>query len=87
VTVRKKRQERDIEKKYPPKQFVAKLRRLADCIEKGKTLSSMSAETRRKKSSFSSSGRLTRGVAHNFVAQQTLDRTDVCASPEQIRCK
>jgi amphi-Trp domain-containing protein len=36
VTVRKKRQERDIEKSYPPKQFVAKLRRLADCIEQGK---------------------------------------------------
>jgi len=28
--------ERDIEKGYPAKQFVAKLRRLADCIEQGK---------------------------------------------------
>jgi amphi-Trp domain-containing protein len=27
---------RDIEKGYPAKQFVAKLRRLADCIEQGK---------------------------------------------------
>lgn len=27
---------RDIEKDYPSKQFVAKLRRLADCIENGK---------------------------------------------------
>jgi amphi-Trp domain-containing protein len=27
---------RDIEKNYPMKQFVAKLRRLADCIEEGK---------------------------------------------------
>ncbi|MCD4755399.1 MAG: amphi-Trp domain-containing protein [Deltaproteobacteria bacterium] len=36
MTVRKKRQKRDIEKNYPTKQFVAKLRRLADCIEQGK---------------------------------------------------
>jgi len=36
VTVRKKRQKRDIEKNYTPKQLVAKLRRLADCIEQGK---------------------------------------------------
>ncbi len=28
--------ERDIEKGYPAKQMVAKLRRLADCIEQGK---------------------------------------------------
>jgi len=28
---------RDIEKNYPMKQFVQKLRRLADCIEKGET--------------------------------------------------
>ncbi|RJP26746.1 MAG: amphi-Trp domain-containing protein [Candidatus Abyssobacteria bacterium SURF_5] len=27
---------RDIEKEYPAKQFVTKLRRLADCIEQGK---------------------------------------------------
>lgn len=27
---------RDVEKDYPPHQFVAKLRRLADCIESGK---------------------------------------------------
>ena len=27
--------QRDIEKDYPHRQFVAKLRRLADCIEKG----------------------------------------------------
>lgn len=33
---KKKRTERDIEKGYPAKQFVEKLRRLADCIEKGK---------------------------------------------------
>ena len=36
MAVRKKRQKRDIEKNYPTKQFVAKLRRLADCIEQGK---------------------------------------------------
>lgn len=36
MTVRKKRQKRDIEKNYSPKQFVAKLRRLADCVEQGK---------------------------------------------------
>ncbi|MBN2180487.1 MAG: amphi-Trp domain-containing protein [Sedimentisphaerales bacterium] len=30
---RKKRKARDIEKDYPARQFVAKLRRLADCIE------------------------------------------------------
>ena len=28
---------RDIEKNYPPKKFVEKLRRLADCIEKGES--------------------------------------------------
>lgn len=33
---RTKRRARDIEKNYPAKQFVAKLRRLADCIEHGK---------------------------------------------------
>lgn len=32
---RKKRGKRDIEKDYPAKQLVAKLRRLADCIEDG----------------------------------------------------
>jgi amphi-Trp domain-containing protein len=31
-----KRKSRDIEKGYPKEQFVAKLRRLADCIENGK---------------------------------------------------
>ena len=31
-----RRRARDIERDYPPKQFVAKLRRLADCIESGK---------------------------------------------------
>lgn len=31
-----KKSERDIEKNYTQQQFVAKLRRLADCIEKGK---------------------------------------------------
>jgi amphi-Trp domain-containing protein len=30
-----KKSERDVEKGYPAKQFVAKLRRLADCIEQG----------------------------------------------------
>jgi amphi-Trp domain-containing protein len=35
VAARKKRSKRDIEKDYPAKQFVAKLRRLADCIEAG----------------------------------------------------
>lgn len=29
------KQKRDIEKNYTPKQFVMKLRRLADCIENG----------------------------------------------------
>ncbi len=33
---RKKRAQRDIEKDYPKKQFIAKLRRLADCLEEGK---------------------------------------------------
>ena len=33
---RKAKPERDIEKSYPTKQFVDKLRRLADCIEQGK---------------------------------------------------
>ena len=33
---RKTKPGRDIEKGYPAEQFVAKLRRLADCIEQGK---------------------------------------------------
>ncbi len=36
MTKRKKKSERDIEKGYPTKQFITKLRRLADCIEQGK---------------------------------------------------
>ena len=32
----KKKRKRDVEKDYPVKQFVAKLRRLADCLEEGK---------------------------------------------------
>jgi hypothetical protein len=35
---RKGRSKRDIEKEYTDRQFVAKLRRLADCIEQGKRL-------------------------------------------------
>ena len=34
---RTKRDKRDIEKNYPRRQFVAKLRRLADCLEEGKS--------------------------------------------------
>ncbi len=30
---RKKRRERDVDKDYPRRQFIAKLRRLADCLE------------------------------------------------------
>ena len=33
---RKRRRKRDVEKGYPTRQFVAKLRRLADTIEQGK---------------------------------------------------
>ena len=36
MTKRTKKSKRDIEKVYSSKQFVAKLRRLADCIEQGK---------------------------------------------------
>jgi len=32
---RKKKSGRDVEKGYPASQFVTKLRRLADCIERG----------------------------------------------------
>jgi amphi-Trp domain-containing protein len=35
VAQRKKRSKRDIEKNYPATRLVAKLRRLADCIEQG----------------------------------------------------
>ncbi len=35
MAVRKGKSKRDVEKDYPAKQFVAKLRRLADCIEQG----------------------------------------------------
>ena len=35
MATRKKKSNRDIEKGYPVRQFVAKLRRLADCIEHG----------------------------------------------------
>jgi amphi-Trp domain-containing protein len=33
---RKKKRKRDVEQGYSARQFVAKLRRLADCIEQGK---------------------------------------------------
>jgi len=33
---RKKRGKRDVERNYPRSQFVAKLRRLADCLEQGR---------------------------------------------------
>lgn len=36
MTPRKKTSKRDVEKDYPKEQFVAKLRRLADCLEQGK---------------------------------------------------
>ena len=35
MTARKRRKKRDIEKDYPTKRFVAKLRRLADTLESG----------------------------------------------------
>lgn len=35
MTSTRKRRNRDVEKAYPARQFVAKLRRLADCLEKG----------------------------------------------------
>lgn len=35
METQKKKRKRDIEKNYPLKQFVKKLRRLADCIEQG----------------------------------------------------
>lgn len=35
MATRSRKSKRDIEKNYPAKQFVAKLRRLADCIENG----------------------------------------------------
>ena len=36
MATQKKKRKRDIEKDYPTKQFIAKLRRLADCIEHGR---------------------------------------------------
>jgi len=36
MAIRKKKDERDIEKLYPIKQFTGKLRRLADCLDQGK---------------------------------------------------
>lgn len=36
METQKKKRKRDIEKNYPAKQFVKKLRRLAECIEQGK---------------------------------------------------
>lgn len=36
MAARKQKARRDVEKDYPSKQFVAKLRRLADCIEQGR---------------------------------------------------
>lgn len=32
----KRKKKRDVEKDYPIKQFITKLRRLADCLEEGK---------------------------------------------------
>ena len=36
MATQKKKRKRDIEKNYPMRQFVTKLRRLADSIEQGK---------------------------------------------------
>jgi len=36
MAARMKKRKRDIERDYPAKQFANKLRRLADCIEKGR---------------------------------------------------
>lgn len=36
MATQKKKRTRDIEKNYPLRQFVKKLRRLADCIEQGR---------------------------------------------------
>ncbi len=36
MTPQKKKRKRDIEKNYPARQFIDKLRRLADCIEQGR---------------------------------------------------
>jgi amphi-Trp domain-containing protein len=36
MSKRKRKRKRDIEKNYPVKQFVSKLRHLADCIEQDK---------------------------------------------------
>ena len=33
MPARKRRSKRDVEKNYPRRQFIAKLRRLADCLE------------------------------------------------------
>ena len=35
MAIRIEKEERDVEKSYPTKDFVAKLRRLADCLEQG----------------------------------------------------
>ena len=35
LATRRRKSKRDVEKDYPAKQFAAKLRRLADCIEQG----------------------------------------------------
>ncbi len=39
MAARKKKGKRDIEKSYPVGKFIGKLRRLADCLEKGKRFS------------------------------------------------
>jgi amphi-Trp domain-containing protein len=36
MPAKQKRSRRDIEKAYPMKQFIDKLRRLADCLEQGR---------------------------------------------------
>lgn len=38
MATRAKQRKRDIERDYPRKQFIAKLRRLADCLEHGARL-------------------------------------------------
>lgn len=35
---RRKRAKRDVEKDYPRRQFIQKLRRLADCLERGERM-------------------------------------------------
>jgi len=85
MSKRKKRSDRDIEKGYPSRQFVTKLRRLADCIEQGRRFRIQVAgdvQRRARIEGQGARGEVVRGVAaQKLGAVHAVERARVRAVP------